>query len=359
VLLGSTGLASALTSELIAAAKEEGALNSIALAEDWCGYGELIKGFEAKYGIEVIELNANARSFEQIAALQADKGKTPATGPDVVDITPAAAVQAKDEGLIQPYKVATWDTIPDIVKDADGHWYGDYFGVLAFEVNTEVVKKAPADWPDLRAADYANSVALAGDPKTSIQGIQGVFAAGLSAANADIDKAAEAGLKFFAELNAGGNFVPQVGGVASLLEGTTPIIVRWDYLALKDRDALNGKPPVAVVVPKTGVVGGAFVQAISAFAPHPNAAKLWMEYLYSDEGQLGWLKGYCHPVRFGDLVKNSKVPQELTDKLPPAEAYDAVFFPTSEQLDAVNTAITGQWDTAVGVEVAKQGGPSP
>ena len=27
-----------------------------------------------------------------------------------------------------------------------------------------------------------------------------------------------------------------------------------------------------------------------------------MEYLYSDEGQIGWLKGYCHPIRFQDLV---------------------------------------------------------
>ena len=59
---------------------------------------------------------------------------------------------------------------------------------------------------------------------------------------------------------------------------------------------LAGNPDVEVVVPKTGVVAGVYVQAISAYAPHPNAAKLWMEYLYSDEGQIGWLKGYCHPI---------------------------------------------------------------
>ena len=92
---------------------------------------------------------------------------------------------------------------------------------------------------------------------------------------------------------------------------------------MADRDTLKGNPPVEVVVPKTGVVAGVYVQAISAYAPHPNAAKLWMEYLYSDEGQLGWLKGYCHPIRFNDLVKNGKVPQELLDKLPPAAAYEA------------------------------------
>ena len=84
-------------------------------------------------------------------------------------------------------------------------------------------------------------------------------------------------------------------------------------------------------MPKTGVVAGVYVQAISAYAPHPNAAKLWMEYLYSDEGQLGWLKGYCHPIRFNDLVKNGKVPQELLDKLPPAAAYEKAVFPTLDE----------------------------
>ena len=99
------------------------------------------------------------------------------------------------------------------------------------------------------------------------------------------------------------------------------------------------------MVPKTGVVAGVYVQAISAFAPHPNAAKLWMEYLYSDEGQLGWLKGYCHPIRFNDLAKNGKVPQELLAKLPPAAAYEAAVFPTLDEQGAAKEAITKNWDT--------------
>jgi putative spermidine/putrescine transport system substrate-binding protein len=56
-----------------------------------------------------------------------------------------------------------------------------------------------------------------------------------------------------------------------------------------------------------------------------------MEYLYSDEGQLGWLKGYCHPIRFNDLAKNNKIPQDLLDKLPPAAAYEKAVFPTLDQ----------------------------
>jgi putative spermidine/putrescine transport system substrate-binding protein len=253
--------------------------------------------------------------------------------------------------LIQPYKVATWNTIPNDAKDADGHWYGDYYGVLAFQINKDIVKNAPKDWADLLKPEYKNAVALAGDPRASSQAIQGVYAAGLSRAKGDAAKAGEEGLKFFAELNKAGNFVPVIGKAASLAQGATPIIIRWDYNALSDRDTLKGNPPIDVVVPETGVVAGVYVQAISAFAPHPNAAKLWMEHLYSDEGQLTWLKGYCHPIRFNDLVKNNKVPKELLDKLPPAAAYEKAVFPTLDEQAKAKTVITGQWDSVVGANV--------
>ena len=337
--------------ELVAAAKQEGQLTTIALPHDWCGYGEVIEGFKAKYGIAINELNPDAGSGDEIEAIKANKGNTGPQAPDVIDVGLSFGPSAKAEGLLQPYKVATWDTIPDSAKDADGHWYGDYYGVLAFEVNKDIVSNVPKDWADLLGDDYRNAVALAGDPRASNQAIQAVYAAGLSAGAAAGAGAGDAGLKFFAELNAKGNFVPVIGKVGPLAQGSTPIIIRWDYNALADRDTLNGNPPVEVVVPKTGVVAGVYVQAISAYAPHPNAAKLWMEYLYSDEGQLGWLKGYCHPIRFNDLVKNGKVPQELLDKLPPAAAYEAAVFPSLDEQAAAKEAITKQWDTVVGANV--------
>ena len=337
--------------ELVAAAKQEGQLTTIALPHDWCGYGGVIEGFKAKYGIAINELNPDAGSGDEIEAIKANKGNTGPQAPDVIDVGLSFGPSAKAEGLLQPYKVATWDTIPDSAKDADGHWYGDYYGVLAFEVNKDIVSNVPKDWADLLGDDYRNAVALAGDPRASNQAIQAVYAAGVSAGGAAGAGAGDAGLKFFAELNAKSNFVPVIGKVGPLAQGSTPIIIRWDYNALADRDTLKGNPPVEVVVPKTGVVAGVYVQAISAYAPHPNAAKLWMEYLYSDEGQLGWLKGYCHPIRFNDLVKNGKVPQELLDKLPPAAAYEAAVFPSLDEQAAAKEAITKQWDTVVGANV--------
>ena len=76
-----------------------------------------------------------------------------------------------------------------------------------------------------------------------------------------------------------------------------------------------------------------------------------MEHLYSDEGQIAWLKGYCHPIRFGDLSKKGAVPKELLDKMPPAEAYEAAVFPTLDDQAAGKEAISKGWDSVVGANV--------
>ncbi len=337
--------------DLVAAAKAEGKLTTIALPHSWCNYGEMIEGFKAKYGIEVNELNPDAGSGDEIEAIKANMGNTGDQAPDVIDVGLSFGPSAKADGLIQAYKVATWDEIPDSAKDADGSWYGDYYGVMSLLVNKDLVETIPTDWADLLNDEYSAMVALAGDPRSSNTAISTVFAAGLSAAGGDVAKAADAGLEFFKELNAKGNFVPVIGKSASLAQGTTPIVATWDYNALSWSDGLNGNPPTEVVVPKTGVVAGVYVQAISAYAPHPNAAKLWMEYLYSDEGQLTWLKGYCHPIRFNAMAKAGKIPQELLDKLPPASAYEASYFPTLDEQGAYKATITEKWDGVVGASV--------
>jgi putative spermidine/putrescine transport system substrate-binding protein len=336
---------------LEAAANAEGQLTVIALPATWCGYGEVIAGFKAKYpGITVNELNPDAGSADEIEAIKANKGNTGPQAPDVIDVGLSFGPSAKEEGLIQPYKVATWDSIPDAAKDAEGYWYGDYYGVMAMLVNKDLVSTVPTDWKDLLGADYSASVGLAGDPRASNQAIQAVYGAGLAATGSD-EGAADAGLKFFADLNAAGNFVPVIGKAASVAQGTTPILLAWDYNLLAFRDGFEGNPETEIVVPATGVVAGVYIQAISAYAPHPNAAKLWMEYLYSDEGQLGWLKGYCHPIRFNDLAAKGLIPQDLLDALPPAAAYEAAVFPSIEQQNAAKAIITGQWDAVVGANV--------
>ncbi len=353
-LLSATSVSAQSLSEIEAAAKAEGMLTTIALPHDWCGYGEVIAGFKAKYPeITVNELNPDAGSADELEAVKANKDNKGPQAPDVLDVGLAFGPQAKAEGLTQPHKVATWDEIPAEIKDAEGHWYGDYYGVMSFMVNKDLVENVPQDWADLLKPEYAGQVALAGDPRASNQAILAVLAAGMASGAAPGEEAGKAGLEFFKQLNDAGNFVPVIGKAGTLAQGTTPIVIAWDYNALSWRDTLAGNPPVEIVVPASGVLAGVYVQAISAYAPQPNAAKLWMEYLYSDEGQLAWLKGYCHPARFNAMAAAGKIPQDLLDALPPAAAYEKAYFPTLEEVDANKAAVTGGWDATVGANVAE------
>ena len=353
-LLGSTVASFAATDldALYAAAKTEGQLTVIALPHDWCGYGAVIEAFKAKYpGITVNELNPDAGSGDEIQAIKANQGNTGPQAPDVIDVGLSFGPSSVTDKLIQPYKVATWDSIPDSAKDKDGYWYGDYYGVLSFIVNDDLVKNAPKTWADLQKPEYANQVALSGDPRVANQAIQSVYAAGLASNGGDAKTAGDAGLKFFAALNKAGNFVPVIGKAAPVAQGTTPIVATWDYNALAWRDGFAGNPKAEVVVPSDAVVAGVYIQAISAYAPHLNAAKLWMEYLYSDEGQLGWLAGYCHPIRFNDLASKNAIPADMLAKLPDPALYAKAVFPTLDEQAAAKDAITKGWDSTVGANV--------
>lgn len=330
---------------LVTAAKAEGGLTTIALPRSWCNYGAVIDGFTAKYGIPINGLNPDGSSQQELDAISANKGNTGPAAPDVIDVGLSYGPKAVAEGLVTPYKVATWADIPDSAKDPAGNWYGDYYGVMAFEVNTSVITTVPKDWSDLLKAPK-NSVALAGDPTGSNQAVSAVWAAAL--ANGGSVDNAQPGLDFFKKLNDAGIFVPVIGKTATVASGETPIRIAWTYNALADKDALKGTPPITVVVPTSGRFGGMYVQAISAFAPHPNAAKLWMEYLYSNEGQLAWMSGYCNPIRYDAMVKAGVIPADIMAKLPDSSG---AVLPTLDQITAANTTITKGWPTTVGATV--------
>ena len=348
--VASTAAASGGMDALVAAAKAEGQLTVIALPHDWCNYGGVIDGFKAKYGLTVNELTPDAGSGDEVNAIKANQGNTGPQAPDVIDVGLSFGPQAKTDKLIQPYKVSTWDTIPADAKDADGYWYGDYYGVMAFMVNTDVQPKVPQDWSDLLAPDYKGQIALSGDPRVSNQAIQAVVAAGLAKGGTPDNP--QAGLDFFGQLNKAGNLVPVIANNALVSKGEVAVRLTWDYNALAGRDSFKGNPKIEVVVPKTGRVGGIYVQAISAYAPHLNAAKLWMEYLYSDEAQLIWLAppGYCHPIRQADLEAHNKIPADLKAKLPDVSG---AVFPSLDAQNAAAKLVTAKWDTVVGADVKK------
>jgi putative spermidine/putrescine transport system substrate-binding protein len=344
--------------DLVAAAKAEGTLNVIALPHDWCNYGAAIDAFKAKYGLAVNEINPLAGSGDEVQAIIANKDSGGDAAPDVVDVGISFGPDMVAQGLLAPYKVSTWDEIPDAVKDADGYWYGDYYGVLAFETNTQVVPNPPKDWSDLLKPEYKGQVALPGDPNVANQAIQTIFASA-QANGGSLDDAAP-GLTFWKQIVDAGNFVPVIATAATVDSGATPITVRWDYNALANRDAAaaDSGQVIDVTIPASGPFPGVYVQGISAYAPHPNAAKLWEEYLYSDEGQNAWLSGYCYPARFEAMKAAGTLNADSLAKLP--DATGAVF-PSIDQLKAAETLIADPakgWNAIVGAAPV-QASPAP
>jgi putative spermidine/putrescine transport system substrate-binding protein len=329
--------------ELVKEAKKEGRLNVIALPPDWANYGQIISTFSKKYGIPITSADPDASSAQENQAVRSLKGDPRA--PDVLDVSPTFAIAGANEGLYAKYFTTNFKKVPRAMKDGRGFWVGDYWGVVSFGVNTAVVSNVPRSWKDLLKSEYRNKVALNGSPLSSGSAVAGVFSA--SIANGGSLSNIVPGIDFFQQLKAAGNFIPVQATPQTIASGQTPITIDWDYLNL----AYGKNFPAAkirTVIPSDAVYGAYYCQAINATAPHPFAARLWQEFLYSDQGQLLWLRGYSHPALFTDMVGRKVVPKALLNALPNPAAYSKVRFASVGQVNNARAAITTEWPKKVG-----------
>jgi putative spermidine/putrescine transport system substrate-binding protein len=331
------------SADLIAAAKREGALNLVALSHDWA-FEPLMKTFSERYGIRIDDSNSEGSSAEELQAVRSLRGQT--RGPDCMDLSPTFATLGAQQNLLQPYKVATWNEIPAEARDPEGMWVGDYFGIISFAVNRKVVTTVPQGWADLLKPEYRGMVAMDGSPLGSGDAFAAVMAASLANGGSFTD--ITPGVEFFGKLSAAGNLNPIATTEATLVSGQTPIVLRWDYLNLSSRDNAVKMAEIDVVVPQDAPPFGAYYcQAISAFAPHPHAARLWQEFLYSDEGQLAFLAQYAHPIRFSAMLAAGAIPPGMLAKLPSPQAYKQVRFASLDQTNACKKALAELWPRVV------------
>ncbi|MFD4573234.1 ABC transporter substrate-binding protein [Streptomyces sp. NPDC058417] len=327
---------------LVKAAKKEGTLNAIALPRDWANYGALIDGFQKKYGITIKVENPDGSSQDEINAVTSRKGQDRA--PDVLDLGSSFALSAAQQGLLAPYKVAAFADIPEAQKDAEGRWFNDYGGYISIGCDAKRVKVCPATFADLLKPEYKGKVALNGNPTKSGSAFGGVYAAAL--ANGGSFDDIQPGLDFFAELKKNGNYTPVESTPATVEKGETPISIDWDYLNAGYAEEFASKGvDWKVTVPADGQFSQYYSQAVNKDAPHPAAARLWQEYLYSAEGQNLWLKGYARPVLLPALEKAGTVDTTAAAKLPKVSGTPS--FPTEEQQSKAKTVLAQGWAKAV------------
>ncbi|MEV7343718.1 extracellular solute-binding protein [Streptomyces sp. NPDC093544] len=327
---------------LVAAAKKEGKLQAITLPRDWANYGAIIDGFEKKYGIKVEVENPDGSSQDEINAVTSRKGQDRA--PDVLDLGSSFALSAAQQGLLAPYQVASFGDIPEGQKDPKGQWYNDYGGYISIGCDAKRVKTCPTTFKDLLKPEYKGQVALNGNPTKSGSAFGGVYAAAL--ANGGSFDDIQPGLDFFAELKKNGNYTPVESTPATVEKGETPISIDWDYLNAGYAAEFKSKGvDWKVTVPEDGKFSQYYSQAINKDAPHPAAARLWEEYLYSTEGQNLWLEGFARPVLMTSMETAGTLDKTAAAKLPAVSGTPS--FPTEDQQAKAKEVLAQGWGKAV------------
>ncbi len=323
--------------KLVAAAQKEGTLNVIALPPTWANYGTIISTFEKKYGIKVNSANPDGSSQDEVNAVKQENGT--AAAPDVLDI--GMAVALVNTNLFAPYEVSTWSDIPAAQKAANGLWVQDYGGYMSVGYSSKF--GTITSLSQLLGPKFKGAVALNGNPTEANAALNGVMMASL--ANGGSASSIAKGVSFFSELKAKGNFSSVQATGATIKAGTTPVVFNWDYLNLP---SYVGVSNWKVFIPSDAVLGGYYAQTINKNAPHPAAARLWEEFLYSQAaagGQNLWLEGGARPVEQQAMTSNNTINTGAAAKLPPVSG-TPVFLSQSQATDAANY-LDANWAKAV------------
>jgi putative spermidine/putrescine transport system substrate-binding protein len=325
---------------LVAAAKKEGSLNIIATPGDWANYQQIFDGFTKKYGITLNPTQDSASSQEEIDAAKKLQGQD--TAPDTFDI--GSSVALANTQYFAPYKPTGWNDIPASQKESTGLWKVGYYGVMSVGYDANKIKTPPKQFSDLLKPEYKGAIALNGNPT------QAAAAAG-AVAYADLQNGGTLddltpGINWFTKLKAAGNWNAADGKPNTIASGETPVLLDWSFnqkgYATSATIKSGGVDWKYVVLPGTSYVGY-YNQAINKDAPHPAAARLWEEYLYSDAAQNAWLKGGAYPARVDAMEKAGTLDKaEFPGKL------DKVAVMTAKQATDAGTLLGAKWANAVG-----------
>jgi putative spermidine/putrescine transport system substrate-binding protein len=327
-------------SGLVAAANKEGKLNVIALPPDWSNYGEVIAAFQAKYpGIKVNSEQPDISSAAEIAAAKTAKGTDQA--PDVFDI--GSAVALANTAVFAPYQVAAWNDIPAANKEKTGLWFNDYTGVMAVGYNQDVTGPLTS-LKDLTNPKLKGLVALNGDPTAANSPLQAVEMASL--ANGGSLNDISYGVTYFGTLHQAGTFSSAKASANLITAGTIGVVFDWSYNQLGY--AAAGKK--AGLTWKTFTPPGVnltsyYNQAINKDAPHPAAARLWEEYLYTAQAQNLWMKGGALPILYASMKSAGTLNADDAKNLPVITGQIQQM--TSNQNTQANTYLAAHWAKAV------------
>ena len=274
---------------------------------EWADWGTQLRKIKEQTGITVPQDNKN--SGQSLAQLVAEKASPVA---DVTYLGVTFGIQAKKDGVIQPYKPARFGDIPAGLKDPEGYWFTIHSGTLGFMVNVDALKgkPVPKSWKDLTKPEYKGMVGYL-DPASAFVGYVGAVAVN-QAMGGSLDNFDRA-IAWFKQMKANDAIVPKQTSYARVLSGEIPILLDFDFNAYrgKYKDGAN----IAFVIPSEGTVVVPYVMAMVKNDPNPANAKKVLDFVLSDEGQAVWANAFLRPVRASAMSK------EAAAKFLPASDY--------------------------------------
>ncbi|OUZ12697.1 iron-siderophore ABC transporter substrate-binding protein [Aeromicrobium sp. PE09-221] len=330
--------------KLIEDAQAEGTFNAMGLYEDWANYGGLLEAFSEKYDIEINNDTSTGSSQDLVNAVVNRQGQDDSL--DYLDIGLSFADEADRDGLLATYSPETVEDVPSELRSDSGTWIHHLGGTIAIGCDTSRVEVCPKNFSDLRDERYAGQVAIPGDPTTGESGFMVVQAAALANGGSFDDIAP--GAEFFGELSDLGVFVPVEASAGTIETGETPIVINWDYLLKPIANDLLESSDIELEInlPEDGQVSSFYTASVNADAPHPAVARLFLEFLFSDEGQNLLLEGYVTPTRLDAMIEAGTVDEEALSQLPNQDGIEAPT-PTLEQRTANQEALSELWAEAI------------
>lgn len=228
--------------------------------------------FTARYGVKVNVMRAASQIIFQRLAQDLAQGAANADVFSSVDI--AHFLDLKRKGRLMLYRPEGTSQLFPVFQnmDPDGYFHATVASVIALAYNTQKVTAAdaPKSWKDLLDPKWTDKLAL-GHPAYS--GFAGTWAAQMFKLY---------GKSYFEQL---AKLRPHVS--RSLLDATTLLgsgerLVTASPISPLVESADKGNP-IAIVYPSDGSLLVTTPSGIMKDAPHPNAARLFMEFLLGVE----------------------------------------------------------------------------
>ena len=258
---------------LIQAAKKEGKVvwyTSLAIPSSTA----IAHAFRTKYaGVDVEVHRTGSQRVLQRVMQEAGAGIKNA---DVIHTSDAGHfVLFKDKGMLMKYIPKGAEIFPAGFKDKDGFYFGmrATLSVIAYNPKSVAEKDAPKTWKDLLNPKWKGKMVSAHPGYSGI-----IMTHVLALVNLY-------GWDYFRELAKNGLHVVQsandpAGVVAS---GERPVGANGaEYFYYKTQKQGN---PIKIIYPNEGLPLVVSPVAIAKDAPHPNAAKLFSEYIFAKESQ--------------------------------------------------------------------------